>query len=402
MKKPNVANAWLKIQFDKICKNISERIDDPKQAGTNYYVGLEHLDSEDPKINRYGDPFTVCSSKFRFKSGQILFGRRRAYLRKLVIADRDGICSTDIFVLDAIEGSIIKDFLPLLMQTEEFFNIVLTHSAGSLSPRVKWSHLAKQEFWIPSKPEQEKIVKIMQGIDETISRIQELLDKLKIFKNSKTNDLLTSGITNTKFKIIETESEVFEIPEKWDLVELGKNCEVRKDIHDIDSGFYVGLEHIGQGTNTLIGRGDTKEFTSSKKIFRKGDVLYGKLRPLLNKVWLASDEGYCSTDILPIVTNENLNNQFLVEILSSKHFVNYAAASSSGTKMPRTNWSDIKKYKIGLPPLPEQEKIMLVLLKLDLVMERLSSHLSMLKTMRKSILNEKLTMKKLEETPLVQ
>ena len=65
--------SWQKVRFDQICKNISDRIDDPKQAKTDYYVGLEHLDSEEPKILRHGSPQDVVSSKSYFKKGQILF-----------------------------------------------------------------------------------------------------------------------------------------------------------------------------------------------------------------------------------------------------------------------------------------------------------------------------------------
>lgn len=62
---------WKKILFGKICKNISDRIENPKEAKTNYYVGLEHLDSEQPKIHRYGTPDDVNATKLRFKPGQI-------------------------------------------------------------------------------------------------------------------------------------------------------------------------------------------------------------------------------------------------------------------------------------------------------------------------------------------
>ena len=89
--------SWQKVRFDQICKNISNRIDDPKQADTDYYVGLEHLDSEEPKILRHGSPNDIGATKLRFKSGQILFGKRRWYLRKLAVAQREGICSAFFF-----------------------------------------------------------------------------------------------------------------------------------------------------------------------------------------------------------------------------------------------------------------------------------------------------------------
>lgn len=163
-----------------------------------------------------------------------------------------------------------------------------------------------------------------------------------------------------------------EIPEGWIFETLGNLCQIRKE-NNIDSDLYVGLEHISQGTNLLFGRGNVAQFTSAKNIFKKGDVLYGKLRPLLNKVWLAMEDGYCSTDILPLSVNEKLDNRILVKLLSSKEFVTFASSTSAGTKMPRTNWSDVKNYEIRLPQLKEQRKIATMLNTVDDLIYRYSS-----------------------------
>ena len=195
-----LASSWQKVRFDQICKNISDRIDDPKQADTDYYVGLEHLDSEEPKILRHGSPQDVVSSKSYFKKGQILFGRRRVYLKKLAIAHRDGICSTDIYVMEPKSEKIINEFLPIFMQSEEFYERTKKLSAGSLSPRVKWSQLSKQEFLIPPIPEQETILSLTHQIDDTITKTQDLLDKTKIYSISRRESLLTRGIGHTKSK----------------------------------------------------------------------------------------------------------------------------------------------------------------------------------------------------------
>ena len=143
-----LASSWQKVRFDQICKNISNRIDDPKQADTDYYVGLEHLDSEEPKISRHGSPQDVSKTKLLFKPGHILFGKRNWYLRRLAVAQREGICSAHMLVLEPIEGKITKEFLPLLMFGDDFYEKALMVSAGSMSPTIKWKDLAKQEFLI--------------------------------------------------------------------------------------------------------------------------------------------------------------------------------------------------------------------------------------------------------------
>ena len=150
--------------------------------------------------------------------------------------------------------------------------------------------------------------------------------------------------------------KIIEIPESWDVERLGKLCKLRKDAK-ITSDLYIGLEHISSGSNTLEGKGNVSEFSSTKNEFCESDILYGKLRPLLNKVWLATESGQCSTDILPIVSSEKIHNQLLLQILSNHKFFSYAVGTAAGTKMPRTNWTDIKKFIVFLPSIPEQEKI---------------------------------------------
>jgi type I restriction enzyme S subunit len=181
-----------------------------------------------------------------------------------------------------------------------------------------------------------------------------------------------------------------EIPDDWNLLSLGNLCKIRRE-NNIQSNLYIGLEHIGQGSNSLTGKGNTEQFTSTKNIFRKGDVLYGKLRPLLNKVWLSTEDGFCSTDILPIQTNEKLDNRILEKILSSDCFVDYASSSSAGTKMPRTNWSDIQKYEIKLPPLKEQQKIASILSNVDSQINQTQKEIEQTQRLKKGLMQKLLT-----------
>lgn len=149
---------------------------------------------------------------------------------------------------------------------------------------------------------------------------------------------------------------------------------------------YVGLGHLGQGNNKLEGRGNVDEFTSTKNIFLKRDVPYGKLRPLLNKVWLVTESRYCTRDILPLVTNEKLLNHMLLRILSNYNFFWYAVGKSAGTKMPRTNWSDIRKFIVGVPPIKEQEKISSILNEIDNKIKHMESKKIYLENLKKGIM----------------
>ena len=105
-------NGWIKHRFDEMAVVVNDRIDDPAKADVEYYVGLEHLDSESLAIRRWGAPSDVGATKLRFRAGDIIFGRRRVYQRKLAVADFDGICSAHAMVLRAKPAVALPEFLP--------------------------------------------------------------------------------------------------------------------------------------------------------------------------------------------------------------------------------------------------------------------------------------------------
>ena len=186
-----------KVKFGEICKNISDRINDPSLAETDCYVGLEHLESDEPKIMNHGIPEDVEATKLKFKPNQILFGKRRWYQRKLAVTEqREGICSAHMLVLEAIEGKIIKEFLPYFMQTDQFFEQGLMISEGSLSPTIKWRNLEKLKFLIPSIPKQKTIIKIMQQTDDHILKTQNLLEKTHKYLQARQEEIFSNMLVD--------------------------------------------------------------------------------------------------------------------------------------------------------------------------------------------------------------
>ena len=128
---------------------------------------------------------------------------------------------------------------------------------------------------------------------------------------------------------------------------------------------YVGLEHIGQGTLSLLAHGQASSVTSTKARFRQGDILFGKLRPYFRKVVKAPFDGICSTDIWVVRAKEGVDLGFLYYCMASWPFVDFATAGSQGTRMPRAKWEHVSRYDIFLPPLQEQRAIAHILGTLD-------------------------------------
>ena len=174
------SNGWRLVTFDEMAENIGDRVDNPSEAGVDRYVGLEHLDPQSLKIRRWGTPDQVEATKLRFRPGDIIFGKRRAYQRKLAVADFAGICSAHAMVLRAREETVVKDFLPVFMQSEVFFERALAISVGSLSPTINWKTLATQEFALPPKNEQHRIAEVLWGLDEHVQALHHVKERTDI------------------------------------------------------------------------------------------------------------------------------------------------------------------------------------------------------------------------------
>lgn len=161
MSTDKLPDGWTRVKFADIAASVTERVDDPSAAGVDRYVGLEHLDPESTSIRRWGSPSDVESTKLRFYPGDVIYGRRRAYQRKLGVADFDGICSAHALVLRAKPAVCLPEFLPYFLQSETFHQRALDISVGSLSPTINWKTLAVQEFALPPLDEQQRIIDLL-------------------------------------------------------------------------------------------------------------------------------------------------------------------------------------------------------------------------------------------------
>lgn len=166
MQVKKLPEGWQIIKFGDIAKHISKRVE-PSKTDLDIYVGLEHLEPGSLKIKRHGVPSDVDGQKLLVKKGQIIFGKRRAYQRKVAVADWDCICSAHAMVLEAIPDKVIPEFLPFFMQSDIFMNRAVEISEGSLSPTIKWKILAEQTFKFPDKTIQEELLVLFKKSRET-------------------------------------------------------------------------------------------------------------------------------------------------------------------------------------------------------------------------------------------
>lgn len=182
-------SAWKRVTFGDVVRNANETVRDIDAAGVDRIIAMEHMDPGELKIGRWGSTEDGTTFTRRVKPGQTLFGKRRAYQRKVAYAEFDAVCSGDIYTFEADETQMLGEFLPFLVQSNEFFDHALGTSAGSLSPRTNWRDLAHFEFSFPPLDEQKRIADVLWAIEHHRLRLETLAADLKIAASALISDL---------------------------------------------------------------------------------------------------------------------------------------------------------------------------------------------------------------------
>ncbi len=155
---------WRQVTFGDVVQLSKARSQYPLADGIERYVGLEHLEPGDLRIRSWGDVADGVTFTSVFQPGQVLFGKRRAYQRKVAVADFSGVCSGDIYVLETKDSKVLlPELLPFICQTDAFFDHAIGTSAGSLSPRTNWTSLADFKLVLPRIEDQVSLVAVLSA-----------------------------------------------------------------------------------------------------------------------------------------------------------------------------------------------------------------------------------------------
>ena len=236
--------------------------------------------------------------------------------------------------------------------------------------RAKILDLAIRGQLVPQDPVDEPASVLLERIR---AEKEELIKQGKI-KRDKKESVIFRGEDNSYYlrtgELVESlEDWAFEdLPDSWSVCCLGELCDygncINVDTADIaDSAWMLDLEDIEKDSGIVLQkvRKAERDAASTKHRFHKGQVLYSKLRPYLNKVVLADEDGYCTSEILPLEFEKNILPQYARYYLMSPAFLRYANKCSYGVKMPRLGTADGKKAIISIPPIEEQKQIVLAI-----------------------------------------
>ena len=181
-------SGWTRVAFGDVVSNGREATKDPAADGLTRIVGLDHLEPGSLSLSAWDEldelPDGTSFSRV-FRSGQVLFGKRRAYQRKVAVPEFDGVCSGDLLVfVSRDESKLLPEFLPCVVQSESFFEHALSTSAGSLSPRTSWKGLSKFEFDLPPLDEQRRIVGINIAGQRAVNQLHLTKESLLVARMS--------------------------------------------------------------------------------------------------------------------------------------------------------------------------------------------------------------------------
>jgi type I restriction enzyme S subunit len=161
---------WKRVRFGDVVKQMKEQVD-PEADGIERYVAGEHMETENVHIRKWGtvgDGYLGPAFIRGFRKGQVLYGSRRTYLKKVAVAEWDGVTANTTFVLETVKEKMLQELLPWLMLSESFTKHSVQESKGSTNPYINFPDIAKFEFDLPPLDQQRRIAEILWAVDEAI------------------------------------------------------------------------------------------------------------------------------------------------------------------------------------------------------------------------------------------
>ncbi|MCU7931380.1 MAG: restriction endonuclease subunit S [Candidatus Thiodiazotropha sp. (ex Codakia rugifera)] len=346
------------VKFGDICREVKLTTKDPLADGYDKYIGLEHLDSGSLKIKRWGSVEEDSPSFTRvFKKGQILFGKRRPYLKKASIAEFDGICSSDIIVMEPKGDLMLPELLPFVVQSDGFWEWAVKTSSGSLSPRTKFSSVKEFEINGELKKNQESIrnalmltQKVLDRIDYAIQSSSRLYDSFDYhlskeifeFPLKQLGDLVIKADDGPFGSKLKTEHYI-DTPgtRVVRLQNIQKNYFDNSDEAYIDSDYannVLSKHQVISGDVLIAGLGD-----DSFPVGRS--CIYTLIDPAINKA-----------DCFRLRVNaEEITAEYLCFILNSVLLQYKMKPLIQGVTRQRINLTNLKGLMIPVPPPELQE-----------------------------------------------
>jgi len=396
-------DGWQVVRLGDVIQPRRDLIQ-PSSDGKARYVGLEHIDSGNARLSRWGTESEVKSSKNKFFAGDILYGKLRPYLDKVVLAEWEGICATDILVFVADRQRALPEFIAYLLHTRAFLNHAISTTSGTNHPRTSWQALQAFAFALPPLPEQRAIARVLATIQRAVEAQDQLIAATRAFKRALMRHLFTYGAVPPAdaARVPLKETEIGAVPVGWEVVRLGEvflpvNKKQReKRIQDNQIYRLLTVRLYAKG---LILRSEQIGARIGTKILYEteaGDFVFSKI-DARNGAWGFVTEGLAGSLVsgdFPILKLAlSRADQSFMEFLLGRPLVweplrNLAVGT---TNRRRLQVSQLLSIPILLPPLAEQRAIARILTAVDAKIAAEEKRKAALQTLFKTMLHQLMT-----------
>lgn len=389
----NLKPGWTWVSFGDVVKLNTDRCADPVAAGIERYVGLEHIEPEDLRIRRWGLVEEGTTFTNRFRPGQVLFGKCRAYQRKVAVADFEGVCSSDIYIFEPKDDRLLPELLPFLCQTEAFYEHAVGTSAGSLSPRTNWTQLTDHEFALPPLEEQARIASILSAAQQLREELWSAVKRASSAYLSYSNRVFAPNGLDQELRPEHWVSSSWEItrlgqltaqdaPICYGIVQIQDNTE-----HGIPT---LVIKNLGGDYHSGIHRtAKTIESKYSRSRVQEGDVLVS-IEGTIGEIGIVPQgfSGNISRHLARIrLDSTQIKNGYFVHLYKSLPFRRYVQSLVVGSTRAEISIATLREMLVPVPPLHIQSSITARLTNLAQSKSALQRRLDSLQALRRDLLN---------------
>lgn len=373
------------FRFDQMAVQVKDKVD-PAEADVDRYVGLEHIEPDSLKLRRWGEPTDVESSKIIFKSGDIIFGKRRAYQRKLAVADFDGICSAHAMVLRSKTDAVHKEFLPFFMQSDIFMDRAVKISVGGLSPTINWGDLAREEFALPPLEDQRRIAEALHAAEQVSESHLALIAEIRIAQAATFREMLKAhNATSVPLGDLLTQSPrngcsapAASVPTGHWVLALSaiSRWGYRADqLKPVERTPEMEAAIIAPG-DLVVSRSNTREFVGLPACFEED----------------RKDVSYPDTMMRLSFDPSNVDIRFVELCLRSPHcrrqIQSYAAGTSASMK--KINGTNLRKVEVPMIPITRQRDVLRQAGKMTILLRETENRIAHARSVKSSALEQSL------------
>ena len=342
-----------KYRFDQIAINSTEK-KKPVEEDRFTYLGLEHLDSGTLKVTRFGSEVAPIGEKLVMHKGDVLFGKRRAYQKKVAIAPFDGIFSAHGMVLRPKEDVIDKDFFPLFISSDYFLDAAIKISVGSLSPTINWRDLKKLEFELPDMDTQRKLAEVLWSINDTMEAYKRLISATDELVKSQFMEQFGDPVTNTQGREVR--------PFKDFMLDIRYGTSQPPTFSEFGEFKFIRATNIKAGriTENDMLRISADEATKIEKCRLNGnEIIIVRSGANTGDTCVVTDEyrdQYAGYDIIITLNLEIANPVFFNELMNTHYMQAIIKPLTVRAAQPHINSEQVQNLPMLVVPLPEQEQ----------------------------------------------